>query len=166
MRGSFEVAASPRFCFLGFLLRVAFFFFFCIHLLHPSLCRDNRATLFRYRSQSLLQVSPFGIRLFHGGSPSCLSPSFFLLLPLSTYPSIRCTQASRPFLLLPPRRPYVPHSCGIASGRASFYNPVPVSEGADLRRCSPTLCHVKTLFVTSLVGVDKFLFYYRSHNYW
>lgn len=104
-------------------------------------------------SPSLLQPSPFGIRLFHGGFPFVSLPSSFLLLPpLSTHPLIRCTQASRSFLLLPPRRSYVPHSCGIAPGWPTFYNPVPISwggGGADLRRCSPTLYNTKTLFVTS-----------------
>lgn len=76
-----------------------------------------------------------------------LSLSFsasFLLVQLHPflYPSHRCTQAST-FLRSPSIAAKAtlctPHSCGIAPGRASFYNPVPASwGGADLLRCSST----------------------------
>ena len=141
MRGSFEVAASPCFCFLGFLPGSPSSSSSAAAASPLSPPRRPSNSLSLSFSPSLLQGQPFRYSFVSWRLPlSCLSSSFFLLPPLSTRPLIRCAQASRSFLLLPPRRPYVPHSCGIAPSWPTFYNPVPVSRGgADLHRCSPTL---------------------------
>lgn len=129
MRGSFEVAPSPRFCFLGFLPSRLPLLLLLLRSRPFSLPRAPR------QPRARPSVSPFGIRLFHGGSLRVSRPSFLR-------PFLASPHCSMQDLLVPPiaaSGPYVPHSCGIAPGWASFYNLVRASwGGTDLRRCSPT----------------------------
>lgn len=107
----------------------------------PPPLRAATAEQLSLEPSSLLSLAPaapalFGIRLFHGGFPFASLSSSFFLPPFHPNPTlIRCAQASRSFLLSPPRATLcVPHSCGIAPGWPTFYNPVQVSwGGADLR---------------------------------
>ena len=146
-------SASPRFCFLGFLPGVAFFFFFCCFLLllllllllhRPPLCQRQPLSLplslslflpssFSTRSALSVFVCFMAAPLRVSLSLSLSRSSSFSFTLSSTHLVIhRCTQAST-FLRSPSIAAKAtlctPHSCGIAPGRASFYNPVPRLRG-------------------------------------
>ena len=127
-------SASPRFCFLGFLPGVAFFFFFCCF---PLLSASDSRSLSLFLSLSFfLPLSPPGQpfrysfvswRLPFVSLSLSRSSSFSFTLSSTHLVIHRCTQAST-FLRSPSIAAKAtlctPHSCGIAPGRASFYNPV------------------------------------------
>lgn len=95
MRGSFEVASSPRFCFLGF-LPSRLLLLLLLHLstlpfsLQPRATHDRLRGSFSFFLLFSFSISPFGIRLFHGGDPSSCLPFLFPSPSLSSCLLIRC----------------------------------------------------------------------------